>query len=163
MLIRKATPDDAEAIVRIFNPIIQSGLYTVIDGPFTVADERSYIQNFPERGVFHVAVCPETKDIVGFQSVEPIGNFKAFSHVANIGTFVDSAQRRRGVGTRLSEVTFEAARQKEFEKIFTCVRADNPDSLRFHLKLGFTIVGVSHKHAKVGGEYVDEIFIQKFL
>ena len=33
--IREARPDDAEAIVRILNPIIAAGVYTAFDTPFT--------------------------------------------------------------------------------------------------------------------------------
>lgn len=47
-LIREALPDDAEAIVSIFNPIIEAGIYTVFDTPFTVEAERAYILNFPQ-------------------------------------------------------------------------------------------------------------------
>ncbi len=36
LLIQEARPDDAEAIVDIFNPIIKAGIYTVFDAPFTV-------------------------------------------------------------------------------------------------------------------------------
>ncbi|UCD57101.1 MAG: hypothetical protein JSV16_15000 [Candidatus Hydrogenedentota bacterium] len=35
LLIRKARPDDAEAIVHILNPIVEARRYTVLDTPFT--------------------------------------------------------------------------------------------------------------------------------
>jgi L-amino acid N-acyltransferase YncA len=66
-------------------------------------------------------------------------------------------------GARLSKVTFESARQKGFEKIFTYVRADNQASLVFHEKLGFRIIGTADRQAKIDGKYVDEIFVEKFL
>ena len=43
--IREARPDDADAIVRILNPIIAAGVYTVFDTPFTPESEREYILN----------------------------------------------------------------------------------------------------------------------
>lgn len=39
LLIREVQVDDAEAIVGILNPIIQAGIYTAFDTPFTVEDE----------------------------------------------------------------------------------------------------------------------------
>ncbi|MBE9018066.1 hypothetical protein IQ272_18335 [Chroococcidiopsidales cyanobacterium LEGE 13417] len=36
LLIREVQADDAEAIVGILNPIIQAGVYTAFDTPFTV-------------------------------------------------------------------------------------------------------------------------------
>ena len=164
LLIREVRPDDAEAIVSILNPIIESGVYSALDTPLTVEDEREFIRNFPRSGVFHVAEDSRDHRAVGFQTLEPFATYThAFDHVAVIATFVDLACRRRGVGGRLSEVTFESARGKGYEKMFTFVRADNPEALRFYLKLGFRVVGTAQRQARIGSNYVDEIIIEKFL
>lgn len=162
--VREARPDDAGDIVNILNPIIEAGLYTVLDTPFTVEAEREFIESFPARGVFHVAERLEDNRVVGFQTIEPFATYThAFDHVALIGTFVGLAERRRGIGTRLSWATFEAAKRKGYEKIFTYVRADNEASLAFHLGLGFRVVGVAQRQARIGGKYVDEVIIEKHL
>ena len=57
LLVREVQLDDAEAIVGILNPIIEAGVYTAFDTPFSVEAEREFILNFPQRGIFHVAVC----------------------------------------------------------------------------------------------------------
>ncbi len=164
LLIREVRLDDAEAIARILNTIIEAGAYTVFDTPLTAEAEREYIANFPQCGVFYVAESRPDRKIVGFQSMEPFATFtRAFDHVAVPGTYVDLAYRGQGVGTRLSEVTFEAARRKGYEKMFTYVRADNLESLAFYLKLGFRIVGTAQKQARFGQKYVDEVIIERFL
>jgi L-amino acid N-acyltransferase YncA len=163
-LVRAARPEDAEAIVGIFNPIIATGLYTVFDTPFTVAAERDYILNFPAQGVFHVAVRREDQQLVGFQSMEPFATYtQAFAHVGVIGTYVKLALRRQGIAASLFAATFAAARRKGYEKIFTFVRADNPAALATYLRCGFQIVGTASRQAKLNGSYVDEIIIEKFL
>ncbi len=164
LLIREACPDDAEAVAGILNRIIEAGAYTVLTTPLTVEAEREFIAGFPERGVFHVAVSQPEGRIVGLQSLEPFAGYTpALDHVATVGTFVDLATRHRGVGRRLSEATFAAAREKGFEKVLTYVRADNPAALAFYLRLGFRIVGRAERQAKIGGKYVDEIFIESQL
>lgn len=164
LLVREAQPDDAEAIVSIFNPIIEAGVYTAFDTSFSVEAERQYILNFPQRGVFHVAVRRQDQKAVGFQSMEPFATYThAFDHVGVIGTYVDSSYRRQGIGARLFEATFEAARSKGYEKMFTYVRADNPAALATYLKHGFYIVGKAQKQAKFDARYVDEIIIERFL
>ncbi len=163
LAIRKARLDDAEAIIRILNPIIEAGAYTVFDTPLTVEYERDYITNFPQRGIFHVAE-DQYHRVVGFESGEPYATYThAFDHVAVIGTFVDLKERRRGIGTYLFEATLEAAKCKGYEKIFTFVRSDNVVSLTFHLKLGFRIIGTAQRQAKLNGKYIDEILIERFL
>lgn len=164
LLAREAQPDDAEAIIGIVNPIIAAGVYTVFDVPFTVEAERKYILDFPQRGVFHVAVHTQEQKVVGFQSMEPFASYThAFAHVGVIGTYVDLSYRRQGIARCLFAATFEAAKHKKYEKIFTFVRADNPAALATYLNHGFHIVGTARRQAKCNGKYVDEIIIEKFL
>jgi L-amino acid N-acyltransferase YncA len=164
VIVREARPEDAESIVRIFNPIIESGLYTVFDRPFTVEQERRYIEAFPSRGILHVAVSPPDGEIVGFQSMEPFATFThAFDHVGVPGTYVDLAQQRRGIARSLFGAMFEAARRKHYEKLFTYIRHDNPGALSTYCGQGFRVVGTAEKHAKVQGRYIDEIVVEKLL
>lgn len=164
LLVREARPLDAAAIVGILNPIIEAGMYTAFDTPLTVEVEREYILNFPQRGVFHLAARLPDQKVVGFQSMEPFATFtRAFDHVGVIATYVDLEYRRQGIGACLFDATFEAARCKGYEKIFTYVRADNVAALASYLQRGFHIVGTAQKHAKLNGTYVDEIIIERFL
>ena len=162
--IREVRADDAGAIVGILNPIIESRAYSALDTPLTVEAEREFIRRFPRRGVFLVAEDSCDRRAVGFQTLEPYATYThAFDHVGVIATFVDLACRRRGVGRRLAEATFESARGKGYEKVFTFVRADNPGALQFYLALGLQVVGTAERQAKIGGDYVDEVFLERFL
>ena len=164
VLIREARPGDAERIVAILNPAIESGKYTVLDTPVTVDGEREFIFEFPARGIFHVAQDRQMSRLLGFQTLEPFATYThAFDHVAVIATWVDLEHRRRGIGRQLFAATFEAARQKGYEKIFTYVRADNPAALTAYSKQGFRVVGTAFRHAKIKGRYVDEIIIEKLF
>ena len=162
--IREARPDDAEAIVGILNPIIAAGVFTAFDTPFTPDFEREYIKSFPTRGVFIVAVKPIDNQVVGFQSREPFASYThAFDHVGVLGTYVHLNCRRQGIATQLFRASFASAVRKGYEKIFTFVRADNPAALQTYLRQGFRIVGTAQRQARVAGQYVDEIIIEKLL
>ena len=164
LLIRPAQPEDAAAIVAIFNPIIESGKYTVFDTPFTIEAERDYIANFPARGIFHVAIRQDAQKIVGFQSMGPFATYThAFDHVGVVGTYVDLAERGQGIAGQLFAATFEAARQKGYEKIFTFIRADNLAALATYQRQGFQLLGTAQRQAKINGIYVDELMVEKFL
>ncbi len=161
--IREARPEDAAQIVAVFNPIIETGLYTAFDAPFTEEAERRYIEGLSDRAVFLVAE-PVGGPIVGFQSMEPFAAYtRGFDHVGVLGTYVDLAWRRRGVAKRLFAATFEAARRKGYEKIFTYVRADNPTALAAYLGQGFRIVGTARGQLKLGERRIDEVIVERFL
>ena len=164
LLTRQARLDDAEAIVGILNPIVEAGVFTVFDAPFTVESEREYLKAFPARGVFQVAVRQADGVLVGFQSMEPFASYtRAFDHVGVLGTYVAEGSRRQGVATQLFASTFAAARGKGYDKIFTYVRSDNPAALQTYLRQGFRVVGTAERHAMVRGRYIDEIVIEKML
>jgi len=162
--VRDARVEDAESIARILNDIISARIYTALDTPVTVEEQRRFIEVFPPRGVFHVAIDPSSRDLVGLQDVSPFADYThAFDHVGVIGTYVDLACHRRGIGARLFEATYRAALLKGYEKLFTYVRADNAAGLRAYLGQGFKVVGTACRHARIDGRYIDEIVIEKIL
>ena len=162
--VRDARPEDAAEIVRILNPIIDAGTFTVLDTPFTVEAERAFIESFPPRGIFHVAEDPADGRLLGFQDVSPFAEYtRAFDHVGVIGTFVDLSRRRQGIARRLFRATFEAARLKGYEKFFTFIRADNPAALATYRHHGFEVIGTARRQARMKQGYVDEILVEAFL
>ncbi|WP_146491497.1 GNAT family N-acetyltransferase [Vibrio sp. T20] len=164
LTIRAVAIDDAQGIIDVLNPIIIEARYTILDQTFTVKEEKAFIESFPERGVFSVAVNETTSQLLGFQNVEPFATYtKAFDHVGIIGTYVDANSRGQGVAKQLFDYTFKAAEAKGYEKLFAYVRADNERALAVYLKQGFDIVGTAKKHGKIGDQYFDEILIEKFL
>jgi L-amino acid N-acyltransferase YncA len=162
--VRTATPDDAEGVAAVLNAAILGGNPTILDTPFSVEDERAYIENLPARAFIHVAETPEA-GIVGFQVVIPWSNFatSAHDHVATMGTYVDATHRRRGVGAALARSSFAAALALGYEKVFTDLRADNLASLAYHLSLGFTVVGAARGQARTADRDVDVLFVERFL
>ena len=163
-IVRQVTVNDAEDISKVLNPIVEEGLYTVLDTTFTTEEEEGFIRNFPEKGVFTVAEHEVNGKIAGFQAVEPFADYtRVFDHVGIIGTFVDANFRRQGIAKRLFAATFETAKAKGYEKLFAYVRSDNERALATYLNQGFEVIGTAKKHAKVRGVYVDEILIEKFL
>jgi L-amino acid N-acyltransferase YncA len=162
-VVRDVTIEDAEEIAAILNPIIAARCYTAFDTLVSVEQEREFIRTFPARGIFLVAV-DTARRIVGFQDVSPVADFThAFDHVGVIGTYVDLDRRRQRIASRLFAATFEAARLKGYEKLFSYVRADNEAGLHTYLSQGFRIVGTAEKQAKIDGKYIDEIVIEKSL
>jgi len=162
--VRRASADDAAGIAAVLDRIIKGGRHSLLDTPFSEAEERVFIASLPARAFIHVAVTP-ADEIVGFQTVEPWSSFvtRAFDHVATMGTYVAEESRRRGVGAALAAASFAGARAAGYEKIFTDLRADNLDSLCYHLSLGFSVVGSARRHARLCGRDIDVVFIEAFL
>jgi len=160
--IRVATPDDAEAIAAVWRAIVAEGGQTVVDRPFTPAQERAYLEQLPPRARVTVAVVGDL--VAGFQSLDLYATFTgAMDHVGVLGTFVLAPWRGRGIGRRLSQATFSYARQAGFAKFVITVRADNLDAQAFYATLGFQPCGRLARQAFVDGRYVDELLFEMFL
>ena len=162
--IRQGSADDAAGIAEVLNEVIVGGRHSLLDTPFSAEGERQYIEALPERAFIHVAETPEN-GIVALQTVEPWSGFLTheFDHVATMGTWVTAPLRRRGVGARLAQASFAAARAMGYEKVLTELRADNLESLSYHLSLGFAVVGTARRHARLQGRDIDVVFIELFL
>ena len=164
MKIREVVINDAEGITNVLNPIIIEARYTVLDKTFTTEEEKIFIGNFPDKGVFNVASMDDGLSVIGFQNVEPFATYtSAFNHVGIIGTFVDANHRGKGVSSALFNATFELSRSKGYKKLFAYVRNDNERALAVYLKQGFEIISIAKKHAKVNDVYIDEVLIEKWL
>ncbi len=163
LIVREAREDDAAAVLGVLNPIIESEA-VAFDAPLTEADERSYLASFPSRGVFQIALRRHDELLVGFQSLEPFATYTSlFDHVGVLGTYVDASCRRQRVASRLFAATFTAARAKGYEKLFTYIREDNPAALAAYAGQGFRVVGRAERHLKVGGRYLAEVIVERFL
>jgi L-amino acid N-acyltransferase YncA len=96
--------------------------------------------------------------------MEPFATYThAFDHVGVLGTYVELSRRQMGIGSALFEATFEAARGKQYEKLFTYILAHNAPALRAYTKHGFSIVGTAKRHAKVRNTYVDMLVVERLL
>jgi len=160
--VRTVTEDDAQNIVDLLTPIIQTQKYTILDH-VTKETQRYFIQTFPKRGIFHIAICNETQDALGIQDITPISPSPALHHVGEIATFVSLNNHRKGVGRTLSQKTFLAAKEMGYKKISAMIRADNAQAIAFYLNQGFRQIGIAEKHAIINGQYIDEILAEKLL
>ncbi|WP_407333397.1 GNAT family N-acetyltransferase [Enterovibrio sp. 27052020O] len=163
-IIRNVLSSDAKGITEIINPIVESGQFTILDSPFSVSDQSFFIQYFPVNGVFLVAEDETSSKLIGYQTVEPFASYtRTLDHVGIITTYVAENHRQQGVASALFRATLETAKARGFEKLIAQVRDDNEAALSAYLKQGFDIAGRAKKHAKINGQYIDEVMLEKLL
>jgi len=161
--IRPVKETDAAAIVALLNPIVEAEIYTAMTETFSAADQLDFIRNFPQRGIYHIALDGDHQNALGIQDVMPISTSNIFRHVGEISTFVALDAHRHGVGQSLCRATFKAAKELGYLKLRATVRGDNLNALAFYQSHGFELLGVAKKHAWLYDKYVDEVLLEKFL
>jgi L-amino acid N-acyltransferase YncA len=167
--IRLGSPADAAGMAALLNGVIAEGSPVLLTGGFTDEAERAFLEEMPARGGFHVAEAGggdghAAPVIVAAQVFVPYApGMPAHDHVAEMGTWVCAGWRRRGVAGSLWEHTLAALRSRRFSKVFTDIRADNLDSLAYHLAIGFTVAGTARGQAVMDGRTYDVVMVERFL
>jgi L-amino acid N-acyltransferase YncA len=160
--IRRATLEDAQGIVDVFNSIIEEGGLTSMYPTLTVEQERAFIEGLGPHSALLVAEAMDT--IVGFQTIEPFAPWtQAMDHVAIMGTQVYKGFRRQGIGQQLAEASLAFAREQGFEKVVIYVRSGNATAEAFYRSLGFEPRGTLTRQVKIADQYDDEVFMELFL
>ena len=163
LLIRRATGRDAERIVAILRKISSERVHSAIDEPWSVDEERSYLESLSPREAVHVAVA-ENGQVIGFQTLDRWSpTLNSMAHVAQLGTFLLPEWRGRGVGTALYKTALAFARASDYSKIVIQVRASNQSAQAFYERLGFRPCGRLKQQVRIDGQEDDEILMEFFL
>ncbi len=137
---RPATPDDAQSMCDVINPLIAAGGTTAHQTPFTTDRMiRHYIA--PPLGISCVAVG--TGDtLFGFQALEWAdpswdGEGKLPPDWAVIASFVSANAQGRGAGAALFAESLKRARAAGVTAIDATIRRYNTSGLTYYSRMGF--------------------------
>lgn len=141
--VRLATGDDAEAIVDLFEAVVNEGRWLGTQPPL---DRREQLERLtaevadPQGPTLFVAVGPGG-EVVGHLNLgrRPYG-------VANVAMFVAAGWRGRGVGSALVQAAVEAARASGAHKVALQVWPNNQPAISLYAKFGFAEEGRLRRH-----------------
>jgi L-amino acid N-acyltransferase YncA len=157
---RPATPDDAEAMCGVINPIIAEGSTTAHRNSFDAARMvRHYIA--PDR-LISCTVAQVGNQILGFQVLELCDPDWDEPHPlpadwAVIASFVSPEAQGKGAGRALFAATLSAARTATVPVIDATIRADNVPGLAYYTAMGFEDYGMLRDVLLSDGQIVDQI------
>jgi ribosomal protein S18 acetylase RimI-like enzyme len=161
--IRRAVPEDAPCIVAVLTAVVDERVHSAIDRVWSTEQQRTHLESLSGREVVHVAV-DRTDGVVGLQILDrwsPV--LHSMAHVGQIGTFLMSSWRGRGVGRELWKATAAFARGARYEKLMVQVRAGNAHARSFYRALGFAECGRLSRQVIIDGSHDDEILMELFL
>ncbi len=162
ILIRKATIQDCEGIMKVLNScIMEENNFSALVTPVkSLVEEEEYFRSLKERERILVALEAE---IVGFTCLCLYNAIEATSHVGEVGTFILSSARREGIGTMLNENLVILARELGYEKLIAAVRKKNSIGLKFYKNCGFSPVAELKNQVKLGDKYDNVVLMERFI
>jgi L-amino acid N-acyltransferase YncA len=159
--IRDASPDDAEAICRVYNQGIEDRVATLETECRTPEERHEWMA---ARGPRHPVLVADSDGVVtGWASLNRFNPRPAYDHVADLSVYVERAWRGRGVGRALLAALIERGRLLGYHKLVLAAFPDNAAGMALYARLGFTRVGVYREQGQLDGRWVDVVVMERLL
>jgi L-amino acid N-acyltransferase YncA len=155
---RPATPEDAEAIARIYNQGIEDRVATFEMRLRTAADIRAWFD-----GAHPIVVVEENGQVIAFGATFAYRPRECYAGIAEASLYVSREARGRGAGRVAMSALIQAAEEAGFWKLLSRVFIENEPSRRLIRSLGFREVGVYEKHAKLDGAWRDVLIVERLI
>ena len=167
--IRVASPDDAEQLLEIYAPYV---LNTAVSFEYDVPSIeefqqriRSTLQKFP-----YIAAVQNGK-IIGYAYASPFKLREAYKYSVELSIYLSGECRRKGVGSRLYGLLEQILAAQGILNLNVCItygkKEENPytsqDSVLFHEKMGYRLVGKFSKCGFKFGTWIDMVWMEKLL
>ena len=158
--IRTATPFDAEELLRIYKYYVENTAITYeIDVP-TADDFRRRIEKTLKK--YPYIVAEHDGRITGYAYAGVFKDRAAYERSVN--------EKRHGTGTLLYNELEKRLVSIGIKNAYACIACPekddeylNHDSIRFHEKQGYTLVGTFHKCAEKFGRDYDMVWMEKII
>ncbi len=166
--IRTATEDDAEELLAIYAPYVEQ---TAITFEYDVPSEdefRKRISHTLEK--YPYLVAEENGKIAGYAYVSPFKERAAYDWSVETSIYVDMTQKRKGIGRLLYDRLEEILKKQGILNVNACIgypQIDDEyltkDSVHFHERLGYHMVGTFHQCGYKFGRWYDMVWMEKFI
>ena len=158
MIVRAATPADAEAMARIYNEGIEDRVATFETRRRSADDIRAWFD-----GVHPIVVVEENGQVIAFASTSSYRPRECYAGIAETSVYVARSSRRRGAGRVALEALIRAAAEAGFWKLLSRIFPENTASRGLVRELGFREVGVYEKHGRLDGVWRDVVIVERLL
>ena len=166
--IRQCLLSDAERLIEVYAPYVQD---TAVSFEYDVPSIeefqqriRSTLQKFP-----YIAAVQNGK-IIGYAYASPFKLREAYKYSVELSIYLSGECRRKGVGSRLYGLLEQILAAQGILNLNVCIAVPkvpdvhlNFDSLRFHERMGYTLVGTFHNSGYKFDTWYDMVWMEKMI
>ncbi len=151
--IRRAEPDDYEAIYRMYSG--PKAIWGTLQMPFPSMETWRKRLAEPPEGFYNLLACIDNEP-VGQLGLHTYPNHPRRRHAAEIGMGVRDDWQGKGIGTALMQAGIDLADNwLNLSRLELEVYTDNEPAVRLYKKFGFVIEGTLVRYAFRAGQFVD--------
>ena len=166
--IRTASLGDAEQLLEIYIPYVRDTAVSFEYDIPTIEEFSARIENTLKKYPYFVA--ESGGEIVGYTYA---GRFKAqaaYNRAVETTIYIKMGKRRAGIGSKLYEKLEEALKEQGILNLNACIAYTDiydehltNDSVLFHEKLGYSMVGQFHKCGYKFHHWYDMVWMEKLI
>lgn len=162
MRIRPAELSDADAIMAIYNPVVETSTATFDLVPRTLEDQQAWLS---DRSGARIVLVAETDEgeVAGYAALSPYRERAAYATTVEDSVYVADAHHGRGVGRTLLAELVATARAHGFHAMMARIVADHEASIALHSACGFQIVGHEREVGRKFGRWLDVTLMERLL
>jgi phosphinothricin acetyltransferase len=163
MIVRSATPSDAEALAAIYGDAVLHGFGTFEEEPPSPAEMDRRRRVIADQGLPYV-VAEEAGRVLGFAYAGPFRPRAAYRYTLEDSVYVAPGAAGRGVGRAVLCAVIEACEALGVRQLMAVIGdSGNAASIGLHRSLGFEQTGVGRSVGFKHGRWVDIVHMQKPL
>ncbi len=153
MDIRVATADDADQVLSIYAPFIESSIVTFeIEVP-SLSEMSHRISHVLEKWPW--LVMQDGQKIAGYVYAHEYGSRKAYQWTVESSIYLAENYRGRGIGRKLYACLFSILQAQGFYQVVAGASLPNESSVALHESMGFIKVGTFKDVGFKMGRWVD--------
>lgn len=168
IIIKTVNESDADELLKIYAPYVQNTAITFEYNVPGIAEFKSRIMNTLKKYPYLKAV--RDGEIIGYAYLEEFKERDAYIHSAETSIYVKQKERRSGAGRAMYEAIEKTAKMQNILNLNACIgvpRIEDEhltlDSVKFHEKMGYTLVGKFNFSGYKFGTWYDMIWMEKML
>ncbi len=167
--IRTVTPDDAERLLEIYSYYVKNTAISFEYEVPSIEEFRERIVNITKKYPYICAISDGV--IIGYAYAGVFHARKAYEHSVELSIYVDLERRRGGCGRALYDALGERLKAQGIKTLYAGVALPPKkedeyltfDSLKFHKKMGFKLVGRFHACGIKFGRWYDLVYMEKII
>lgn len=168
IIIKTVNESDADELLKIYAPYVQDTAITFEYNVPGIAEFKSRIMNTLKKYPYLKAV--RDGEIIGYAYLGEFKERDAYIHSAETSIYVKQKERRSGAGRAMYEAIEKTAKMQNILNLNACIgvpRIEDEhltlDSVKFHEKMGYTLVGKFNFSGYKFGTWYDMIWMEKML
>lgn len=157
-IIQVAAEGDFATIAEIYNEYIRAGGSTMEESIYTAERIGTWVKKFNSREKLYV--LKKDSKVIGWGIIKRYGDREGYRFACETAIYITESELRKGYGSLMKKFLIEESKTMDYHHLIAKIFATNTASIKYNLKLGYTMVGIQKEIGFKNGKWMDIAIMQ---